>query len=504
MAHHANALYSIKTTKDKDLNYTMLQAFEWYSPGGGVHWNKLKGLVPGLASMGVTAFWIPPPTKAAGGDNSTGYDSYDLWDLGEFDQKNFRHTKYGTKEELDTLVKSAHEQGIVSYVDTVLNHKFGADFTETFAAIEMNPDDRLQDMGQKHDIEGWTAFDFAGRAGKYSSFKWRYDDFTGVDHDNRTGQNAIFRIWGKSWSTRVDTERRNYDFLMGADVDPTMPEVQADLFDWGAWMIDTIGATGYRFDAVKHIDYRFISDFIKSARSRTQKPALFAVGEFWKDSIEDINNYLDDLGTQFSVFDVPLHYNFKQASDSWNRFDMRRIFDGTVVQSRPIDAVTLVDNHDTQIGQSLQSWVQPWFKPLAYALILLRGAGYPCVFYGDLYGCGGDNPQQPMSQLADFIRARKLFAYGTTWDAWDHPNCIGWVRSGDKDHDGCAVVLCNGSEGVKRMPVGKEHVGEPWTDLLKWHPAEVVIDQDGWGEFRCQAGSVSIWTRKDARGREEF
>lgn len=55
-----------------------------------------------------------------------------------------------------------------------------------------------------------------------------------------------------------------------------------------------------------------------------------------------------------------------------------------VVQNRPIDAVTLVDNHDTQIGQSLESWVNPQFKPLAYALILLRPEGYPCVFYGDL------------------------------------------------------------------------------------------------------------------------
>ncbi|CAE6478931.1 unnamed protein product, partial [Rhizoctonia solani] len=315
--------------------------------------------------MGVTAFWLPPPTKAAGGDNSVGYDPYDLWDLGEFEQRNFRRTKYGTKEELDALMKTANDQGIVSYVDTVLNHKFGADRTEVFAAVEVNSNDRLQDIGQKRDIEGWTAFDFPGRGEKYSSFKWRFNDFTGVDYDNRTGQSAIFRIWGKSWSTRVDTEKRNYDFLMGTDVDPTVPEVQEDLFDWGAWMIDTVGAAGYRFDAVKHIDYRFISDFIKSARSRTKKSAMFAVGEFWKDSLEDINNYLNNLGTQFSVVDVPLHYNFKEAGDSSNRFDMRRIFDGTLVQSRPIDAVTFVDNHDTQIGQSLQSWVQPWFKPLA-------------------------------------------------------------------------------------------------------------------------------------------
>ncbi|KAG8696242.1 hypothetical protein FRC11_000887, partial [Ceratobasidium sp. 423] len=402
-----------------------LQAFEWYSPAGGVHWNKLKGQVPSLSSMGVTAFWLPPPTKTASGDNSVGYDPYDLWDLGEFDQRNFRHTKYGTKEELDALIKSANDEGIISYADTIFNHRCGGDSTEVFAAVEVDPNDRLRDIGPKHDIGAYTAFDFPGRGGKYSSFKWRYNDFTGVDHDTLTGQNAIFRIWGKSWSTRVDTEKRNFDFLMGADVDPTMPNVQEDLFDWGAWMIDTVGIAGFRIDAVKHIDYNFISDFIKSTRSRTQKPALFAVGEFWKDSLGDIINYLNDLGTQFSVFDVPLHYNFYKAGNSGNSFDMRKIFDGTLVQNRPMDAVTLVDNHDTQIGQSLQSWVQWWFKPLAYALILLRNAGYPCVFYGDLYGCGGDNPQPPMSQLADFIRARKLFAYGPTWDAWDHPNCIG-------------------------------------------------------------------------------
>jgi alpha-amylase len=66
---------------------------------------------------------------------------------------------------------------------------------------------------------------------------------------------------------------------------------------------------------------------------------MFAVGEFWKDSLWDINAYLNNLGTQFSVFDVPLHYNFKEASDSWNRFDLRTILNDTLVRSRPVDAV---------------------------------------------------------------------------------------------------------------------------------------------------------------------
>jgi alpha-amylase len=33
-----------------------------------------------------------------------------------------------------------------------------------------------------------------------------------------------------------------------------------------------------------------------------------------------------------------------------------------------------------------------------------------------------------MSQLADFVRARKLFAYGEVRDYWDHSNCVGYVK----------------------------------------------------------------------------
>jgi alpha-amylase len=79
---------------------------------------------------------------------------------------------------------------------------------------------------------------------------------------------------------------------------------------------------------------------------------------------------------------------------------------------------------------------------------------------------------------------------------------------GDSDHDGCAVVLCNGTEkGEKKMEVGKvriccqfeeslyeqmmqEHSGEVWTDLLGWSKEEIKIDEEGWGTFVSPAGSV--------------
>ena len=144
-----------------------------------------------------------------------------------------------------------------------------------------------------------------------------------------------------------------------------------------------------------------------------------------------------------------------------------------------------------------------------------------CVFYGDLYGCGGENPQEPVTQLDDLIRCRKLFAYGELVDHWDHPNCVAWLRRGDEEHDPSVTIICNGKgEGTKKIEVGKDHAGEKWTDVLGWHQGEITIDEgefacvrtefvvadrtEGWAEFVSPPESVSIWTKTDARGRDEF
>lgn len=50
--------------------------------------------------------------------------------------------------------------------------------------------------------------------------------------------------------------------------------------------------------------------------------------------------------SQGSFFDVPLHDNFWRASTAGSKYDLRKIFDNTVVRIRPKDAVTFVDNHE--------------------------------------------------------------------------------------------------------------------------------------------------------------
>lgn len=91
----------------------------------------------------------------------------------------------------------------------------------------------------------------------------------------------------------------------------------------------------------------------------------------------------------------PLQMKFHNASREGADYDLSTIFNDTLVGHDPWHAVTIVANHDTQPLQSLEAPVEPWFKPLAYALILLREQGVPTIFYPDLFGAsyedeGGD------------------------------------------------------------------------------------------------------------------
>jgi alpha-amylase len=179
---------------------------------------------------------------------------------------------------------------------------------------------------------------------------------------------------------------------------------------------------------------------------------------------------------------------------------MRRLLDGTLMQQRSDRVVTFVDNHDSQPCQALESTVAPWFKPLAYAILLLRQEGYPCIFYPDYYGAvyddKGRHVEMPSHRflIDKFLLARRTCAYGPQYSYLDHWNCIGWTRLGDAQHPkALAVLMSDGPAGRKWMEVARP--AATFVDITGHVAEPVVANADGWGEFRCNGGSVSVWVQ---------
>ena len=371
-------------------NEIMIQFFEWYLPADCSLWNTAYKEASYLSKVGFNYIWLPPAYKASSGIKDVGYGVYDLYDLGEFDQKGAIPTKYGTKNGYLDAIQALHENGLKVVADIVFNQKMGADETEKVIAIEDNPTNRTEEVAEPHEIVAWTKFTFPGRGNTYSPFKWNWTHFHGVDWDESEKKSSVFRFYGKHWDELVDKENGNFDYLMGCDVDLNNVDVVEELTNWGKWYLDLTKVDGFRMDAVKHIRASFFEDWLKSLNEYSQK-SLFTVGEYWSGNIESLTSYLDKTNRMISLFDVPLHYNFFNACHSNGNYDMRTIFNGTLVGTCPDKAVTFVDNHDTEPDQSLASWIDDWFKPLAYSLILLRKDGLPTVFYGDLYGIPSKN-----------------------------------------------------------------------------------------------------------------
>lgn len=185
------------------------------------------------------------------------------------------------------------------------------------------------------------------------------------------------------------------------------------------------------------------------------------------------------------------------------------------------------------------------FKPLAYALILLRKDGYPCVFYGDLYGIckmGSDFDKETKKHLESspphienelgilpaLILARKLYAYGEQEDYFLHRNCIGFVRYGNARCPwGMACVVNKHSKAMKiRMFVGEKHAGENWINILDGFQTTLEAETDDWtskrktrkngnirfiqinkkgyARFPVAIMSVSVWVNECAEGRDLF
>ncbi|EME47027.1 glycoside hydrolase family 13 protein [Dothistroma septosporum NZE10] len=367
-------------------NRLIFQAFEWHTKSNpppphetrsrDSHWNRLSRILPGLADLGVTSVWLPPGCKA-NSPQGNGYDCYDLWDLGEFDQKWTRSTKWGSREELRDLVQTARrcgDGGVDIVWDTILNHKTAGDATDEAWAVEVDQGDRRIETCAPRKIEAWLKYDFPGRdreGMKYSPLKWCAEHFNGTDWDQRAQRNAIFKLIddpatypkpsyeqipipskpkqgynrlarfadavsnaipdrpapskrpGKGWCDDVDDMLGNYDYLIFSNIYYLHPEVRHDVLRWGEWMVQDTGVHGFRLDAAQHVSWNFCREWIAKVQTASRQAHgkdVFVVGEVWSGEVNRQLKWLDwvtPAGAPVSAhaFDAPLVYNFSRISE---------------------------------------------------------------------------------------------------------------------------------------------------------------------------------------------
>ncbi len=485
---------------------TIFQFFHWYYPKGRL-WKEVAEQATHLQWIGVSDVWLPPAYKSSSGANGVGYDVYDLFDLGEFDQKGSVKTKYGTKNQLIHTIKLLHKNNLSVMADIVLNHKNGADEKEKAPVIKVDYNDRNKIISEPLEKEINTKYYFPGRNKKYSEFVWDWHAFTGVDECTNNNEKCIFKILnehGDLWDNVVGNEFGNFDYLLGADIEFRNPNVTAELKYWGKWFIETTGFDSLRLDAVKHISPEFYKEWL-DFMNQTFRKKFFAVAEYWSQDLNFLHEYLDVMEDRVQLFDVPLHHNFYEASKQGKDFSLPDIFNNTLVKTRPQSAVTFVDNHDTQPTQALESFVEYWFKPHANALILLRQEGIPSVFYTDYYGTSytvGENTIElaPVPHLYKMMMIRKFLFDGQQCDYFDHPNVVGWFVSGTEDNKnaGFVVVLSNSDDGFKEINLGGLNGNRKFVDVTESFADAITTNDDGVAIFPVKSRSISIWIKEEA------
>ncbi len=459
-------------------NSTMMQAFYWemnegdyknIHPGEANLWNLLQSRAEELSYVGITALWLPPASKGMNGQNTVGYDVYDLWDLGEFNQKGTVRTKYGTRAELDQAINYLHANGIDVYFDAVLNHRMGADQSEAVP------------LASGGTMTAWTKFNFPGRNGTYYSSTWDWTYFDGVDGN-------LFK--GKSWDNCLD----NYDYLMGDDVDYQNSKVKDEIKAWGKWIINEVDFDGFRLDAIRHVDNDFVSEWLDEVWSGTGKDVFF-VGEAWIEDINYLVSYLQAVNNPLmKVFDFPLYNTFRTLSNG--SLDLRSLSNvGLVNRSGYEDlAVTFADNHDTNRDDDQNNPGIANYKYQAYAYILMREKGIPCVWWKDYYVYGMKD------KLDKLIEARKYFAYGPGHEVDNNDHDVySYVREGLADEPGTGLVMMisDGPVGGSNVAIKRINSRQPNTTFYDYtgHISErVTTDDQGYGNFKVNVERETGWS----------
>ena len=402
-------------------------------------WDHLAKQARSFQRVGFTALWLPPVTKGASGTLSIGYDVFDDYDLGSKNQKGSVPTRYGTREQLARCVAVMRANGLEVYLDLVENQRSGG----------------------------------SGPGG----FTFRYLDADGHPEGGRFPKNP------ENFHPNVPQDPGTVpgqDFSFGSDLAPINGKppgyVFHSLIGSADWMTRALGIQGYRVDDAKGVSTHFMLPMLNSKSMKGK----FAVGEFFDGNLGLIQNWLfNGMQGRVAAFDFPTRFMLQRMCNRSGPFNMASLDHTGLAGSNPFNAVTFVENHDTD-SKPFEAIVRN--KALGYAYIL-TSEGYPCVFYKDYsddkgcYGGGKVDKTRTLKQVIEnLIFIHEKIANGPTQQRFLDFDIIAYERLAG-DH--LLVALNNDEQNSRTITVDTGFGANIPLHDYSGHAPDVRTDNNG-------------------------
>ena len=420
----------------------MMQAFYWDVEPRHGWWDLLSEKVEGWADAGIDRIWLPPASKGQSGGYSMGYDPSDYFDLGEYHQHSTTETRFGSREELDNLIATAHANGMEVIADIVLNHNSGG-------GLQWNPYRKK---------ETWTLFD--------------------EDHGNASGK------FNRDYENFYPNSTSPYDdgslFYEETNLDHNQEYVQNWL--WAAdysvanYYKNEVGFDGWRFDYVLGFEPWVVKAWNDAIGG-------FSVVELWDGNSEVLRNYVEETGS--GAFDFAAFYKLEEAFDRFD--DLTYLSRDMLWKTHPDKAVTFTANHDTEKDTNEDNRIAAENKMKAYAYILTH-PGYPTIFYSDYEN---EAFQEELNQL---ILINNSIATGEVEVLYVDNDEYVMRRAGSGNNPGL-ILYVNTSNGVKsRGNLQTNWNSTPVMDYSNNIDYQTTTSETGTVSLRAPANGYAIYS----------
>ena len=294
-----------------------------------------------LKNLGITLIWVCPIFKSPMDDN--GYDISDYYDV---------NPEFGTKEDLEKLIKEAERRGIKVILDLVINHT--SDEHEWFLEALKNPESKYRN---------------------YYIFKRGKNGLPPTNWRSHFGGSAWEKVEGEADENGNEMYYLHLFTKKQPDLNWENPEVRKELYKIVNYWLEK-GIAGFRVDAINSIkkDARYldlpvdgadgmaynveytlnqpgIEEFLSELAKETfKKYNAMTVAETPMLEYERYNDFIGDDGFFTMIFDF-----------SYADLDMTK--GGFYYSLRDIPTVELRDKiFESQLTQQKYGWGAPFFE----------------------------------------------------------------------------------------------------------------------------------------------